>query len=144
MVGTIPMSDNVKKIMFKDRKYALEFPSTGGSLKVFNQFQEPKSLVLFYMTTGPAPSIYPKTVVKINDSQEKSVIIEPLSYGFDFPVHVSDSTIIGTADLGENVVSIMPLETTQQLFRVVAVALVDEAQHEQISTNFIGGRPTML
>jgi len=130
----IAFSDAVVK-NFKPGKYALQFPSTGGSLRITNPFKEPRSLMISYMTTGPDTTIYPKTEVKINNSQSQPVIIKPVCNDYEFPVHVSGSENVGMVQPGENIVSINPLETKEQPFRVVAAAIING--DEKISDNFI-------
>lgn len=132
----IPFSDGVTMNQYKPGKYALQFPSTGGTLKISNPFEEPRALTACYLTTGPAPSIYPKTEMKINNSQSQSVTIDPVCNDFDFPVHVLSCKKIGMVDPGESILSIAPLETTQQPFRALGVALTNG--DEQMSNNFVG------
>jgi len=121
----IPFSDGVTLEQFKPGKYALQFPSTGGNLFITNPFEQPRSLVLSYMETGPTTTIYPKTQVKINDSNNNPVVIEPVCNTYSFPVHVTSTANVGIVSPGENIVSIMPLETTEEPFRVVATYVIN-------------------
>jgi len=133
----IPFSQQVSLAQFKPSKHALQFPPEGGTITISNPFGEPRLLTACYMTTGPAPTIYPRTEILINGDLSRSLTVDPVCNDFDFPVHVSTCTRIGAVDPGLNVVSISPLETTQQPFRVVGVALTNGDEH--MSDRFIGG-----
>jgi len=131
----IPFSDVVTLDEYKPGKYALQFPSTGGYLQITNPMKEPRALMLSYMTTGPVKTIYPETEVKINNSQTRPIIIKPVCNDYEFPVHVSANSNIGMVLPGENIVSIKPLETTEQPFRVIGVALI--TGNEKMPDNFL-------
>merc|ERR1712157_499229 len=62
---------------FDDRgKYALEYYKDGHIL-IDNPFDGPRELALTFMTTGPAPSIYPMTEISFVSSRQVSIILDP-------------------------------------------------------------------
>jgi len=127
----------------KSDKFAAKIPRQGGYLVVENPFDTPRELVLIYMTTGPKTSIYPKTLVSIYcnnrnclDGLYEPVTINPISDGYNFPVHVASSQNIGKVQPGNSTVYINPLQSTLAPFRIIAVAVIG-GEHK-ISQDFIG------
>jgi len=130
--GTITndTSTNGEMVQFDNRfggKYALEFPFGRGYIDIENPFSGPRELTLSYMTTGPAPSIYPKTKIKIGG--QKSMVVDPTDTYYSYPVHVQCPLVIGTVNPGMNKVFIIPLEKKLKLFRLIGYSITNESKN---------------
>lgn len=123
---------NGKMVKFDDRyggKFALEFNIEGGYIIIENPLNGPRELALTFMVTGPAPSIYPKTKISIVKSGQKPIIVDPTDTFYDYPVHVQQTLVVGQVNPGMNEVLFIPLETTDQPFRLVGYAITNESRN---------------
>jgi len=146
------LSTNGEMIQFDDRwggKFSLEFPYKGNSnvkevdfdwsnegyITINNPFDGRRELSITYMTTGPAPSIYPKTILWIENpekSKEHSfnemIEVDPTDKFYEYPVHVQFSKVIGVIPQGISKIYIHPLEAKDKPFRVVGFSITNESK----------------
>lgn len=132
--GKIDESVNTNGVMeqFDDRyggKFGLNFPMKDGEITINNPFDSPRELALSYMTTGPAPSIYPKTKLSIEMSNQEPIVVDPTDTFYDYPVHVQFTVVIGEINPGLNKILIEPLEVKQKPFRLVGYSITNESKN---------------
>ena len=114
--------------MHKTGKFALEFNITQGYINIENPLPGPRELALTFMVTGPAPSIYPKTKILIENSGQKEIIVDPTDTFYDYPVHVQQILVVGIVNPGINTVVFTRLEVTKKPFRLVGYAITNESR----------------
>merc|ERR1712045_332548 len=90
-------------------KYALNFHKMG-YIEVNNPFDNERELSITYMTTGPSPSVYPKTEIRFFKSRQPPVTIDPTDYYYDYPVHVQSTQVVGLARPGQNKLRVLLLD----------------------------------
>jgi len=134
--------EQIKLNEFSHTKFALEIPFEGGDLIINNPFPTERHLMITYMTTGPSFTKYPKAEIIVNDAHDKAFLIDPLTTGYRFNVHVSETTSLFMIPPGDNKVSIKPIEQNNERiifpFRVVALSVVGDADP---NSNFAPGPP---
>jgi len=107
----------------------------GGWIKVRNPDDKPLALHIGYMTSGPPPSLYPKTAVVIegiDDNSDKVVsATSPIMLDMNSDdrfmgrdVHISTIVKVGLINPGESYVRFQPLEETERPFRLVSVLVM--------------------
>eukprot|EP00549_Striatella_unipunctata_P008920 CAMPEP_0118686544 /NCGR_PEP_ID=MMETSP0800-20121206/7871_1 /TAXON_ID=210618 ORGANISM="Striatella unipunctata, Strain CCMP2910" /NCGR_SAMPLE_ID=MMETSP0800 /ASSEMBLY_ACC=CAM_ASM_000638 /LENGTH=240 /DNA_ID=CAMNT_0006583599 /DNA_START=51 /DNA_END=774 /DNA_ORIENTATION=- len=138
--GNCPLSRSegveVKSIDAGKTKFALEF-SSPATIIVTNTFDGVRALQLTYMTTGPAPTIYPVTRVIFPQSENiQPIEIDPTCYeDYGKPVHVTRTTRVAEIPPGETVLHFQPLETKERPFRLTGVSITSLEAPEEISAS---------
>jgi len=102
------------------------------------EIRNPSDYVMFiyvaYMTTGPAPSKYPKTEATREDGEGTKVLIDPLSEKYNFEVHVSQMVCLGKVQPKKTAkISFKPLTESEWPFRLVQVVLTGRADFGDFS-----------
>jgi len=110
-------------------KFSLTFSKEGGSLTVHNPFNEPRPLLLSFMTTGPESTIYPTAEVYIYNLKagflSDTIYIYPIANEYPHPVHVVQTKKISVAPPGDNKLAFNFVNENVAPFRVVAVSITD-------------------
>ena len=137
-------SNGVLAKMENTEKYVLSFYSDDGEkessgwIKVSNPSDTEMDLFLAYMTTGPAPSKYPRVeVVRL----KKTYVLEPDALGWgDKHVHIARIEHIGKLDPGvkHEMVKFHPLDEAEYPFRLVAAVITPKNENNNESFAGIG------
>jgi len=140
-------------------KYALRFVGGSGSsngngrgkgwIRVHNPADGPLALYLGYMTTGPPPSVYPRTEVTIEGIGDNSnnggngigagkqpvVVLDVDSTDIfgDRDVHISRVEKVGIVNPGYSLVRFREVEDTNVPFRLVSVLVASEGAGVRLS-----------
>ena len=118
--------------MKNTEKYVLSFFSddekkeSSGWIKVSNPSDTEMDLFLAYMTTGPAPSKYPRVEVVRTSNFKKKYVLDPDALGWgDKHVHIARIEHIGKLDAGvkHEMVTFRPLDEAEYPFRLVAAVI---------------------
>jgi len=121
-------------------KFTLSFDDDGVSdnwIKVRNPDDKPLALHLGYMTSGPAPSLYPKTEVIIENvvddigsiGQRTDPIVLDMNSEDRFAgrdVHISQIAKVGMINPGDSIVYFRAIEETERPFRLVSVLVMSD------------------
>mmetsp|Transcript_15062 Transcript_15062/g.22188 ORF Transcript_15062/g.22188 Transcript_15062/m.22188 type:complete len:479 (-) Transcript_15062:79-1515(-) len=130
---SLPRSDNlvVKPFDKQMTKFAIDIGdmARGGSVKVNNPFDSPRTLFIGYMVINPLPSPYPRTSVAAG--QNRSMILEQTSQNFAFPVHVMVLKNFGLISPGETTLHFLPLEEGGNPFRLTSISIVGQSQADK-------------
>ncbi len=123
-------SDNaVVRKMPNTEKYGMEFDGDEpGWIEMTNPSEKSMYIFVAYMTTGPAPSKYPKTVATREDGTTKTSIDPLADWGGNpnIKVHVSSLMSFGEVKAGQTArISFEALEKTEWPFRIVQAVLTD-------------------
>jgi len=119
----------VKSFDSYNTKFAIEFfYGHGGSVVVNNQFDHDRDLHLTYMTTGPAPTIYPLTKLNFPTLEPERIHLTELDPTYDGrfnkPVHVAKTTKVATIPPGETVLSFDVVEEGKSApFRLTGISI---------------------
>lgn len=97
-------------------KYALEFPSDGGSISIQNPFKIPRALYLTFTTT--ASSLLPRVEVMVGDQQ--TIVLETNDQDAVLPRTV----IVGFVNPGKTVVHFKPLSNSMKKFHLTGGSLL--------------------
>lgn len=125
--------DSVRMVEFdeKNGKWALEIPPADGWITVMNPFDEPMSLFLTYMVTGPPPSIYPETSVYLGEENYYNNLGTFLDPSVENPgpkEHIGKTTLVGSIAPGETTLWFRYCregdERRDNLFRITGYAIV--------------------
>jgi len=136
-------------------KYALHWPGVSygsdgsvrgyGWIRVNNPGDSPLALYLGYMTTGPPPSVYPRTEITIeglwdNGGRGKRIGGEPVVLDVDAVdefgdrmVHISRVAKIGIINPGKSLVRFQEIEKTEASFRLVSVLVASDGAGDYLS-----------
>lgn len=118
-ITSIKFSEESAKFGTFDGKFSLDFTSEG-SIMVFNEMNVRVPLYLTFMN-GPN-NMYPETEVVFNQKVTLFELNRPAH-------HVAETHAVGWANPGANEVKIVPLEPSEQPFRLVGVALFGFSHH---------------
>ena len=130
-------------------KYTLWFTDGEGWIKVTNRVNVPQSLYLGYMTTGPAPSLYPRTEVtlqtlitsEVSSGSEQPVVLD-MNSADEFggrAVHISRLQRVGVIQPGDTVVRFRELEEAARPFRLVSIMITSTDEDGPRLTHLPGG-----
>ena len=111
-------------------KYALSFEGGEGTITLTNPSNAPQELHVSHYTTGPPPSLYPKTVAILEDANSEKLEIEldpnaSKKWGGK-EVHLPKETYLGLIKPGETIVTFKSLEDTERPFRLTAYIITHE------------------
>jgi len=120
-------------------KFTLSFVDDDGWIRVRNPDDKPQALHLGYMTSGPAPSLYPKTEVIIEDiidnissrGQGTEPIVLDMNSEDRFAgrdVHISQIAKVGMINPGDSIVYFRAIEKTERPFRLVSVLVMSDGE----------------
>merc|ERR1711862_935717 len=117
-------STPLNKFDEKNGKYALEFVNKEAAVQIENPFDGPRKLFLTYMASYPN-RLYPKVSVYIAGQPQSGITIDPIA-GYDFPVHVQDTKMVGVIGPGMNVLKFNTLDSEAEApFRLVGFAVTN-------------------
>jgi hypothetical protein len=106
-------------------KYALEFPSVGGSVTVHNPFEIPRTLYLTYMTLGTA-QFYPRVQVHIGG--RTGAILDPVNDKEADQAHSPRTVAVGMVNPGATEVQFESLSNSLSKFRLTGASLLGNTQ----------------
>jgi hypothetical protein len=106
-------------------KYALEFPSVGGSVTVHNPFDIPRALYLTYMTLGTA-QFYPRVQVHIGG--RTGVILNPVNDKEEDHTHSPRTVAVGMVNPGATEVQFKSLSKSLSKFRLTGASLLGNTE----------------
>lgn len=118
-------------------KYTLELTEgDSGWVKINNQADHPMRLYIGYMTTSPAPFVYPVMEARLEQTDLR-VILEPSTIGYEEnqKVHVPRLGDMGMVDPGEATIFFEVVEKAERPFRLVQTILtVDKPGRENLES----------
>lgn len=151
-------SNGIVSKMPNTQKYALTFSGENtdssmgdgdGWIEVSNPSNIIMDLNVAYMTTGPAPSKYPKVEVTRTNRDANKIILDPVSTGWrDKKVHVTRLANIGKIYPGvlKDRIYFRPMEETEYPFRLVSVAItmINESENSREKFESLSGGPISI
>lgn len=108
-------------------KYALESKYQGQNvIEIYNPDKAPASVFARFMTIGPPPSKYPKTLLRVSNglSLPGGVEVNPAVKDYTHYVHINKLKNLGTIPPGNSTLQVIPKEnSTVYPFRITGVVV---------------------